>query len=80
MNIYLEIFGYIGTALILVSMMMSTIKWLRIFNISGSVISMTYSLLIVAYPVAVLNAALIIVNTVQLIKEFKKEKKNEACD
>lgn len=80
MNIYLEIFGYIGTALIIVSMMMSTIKWLRILNISGSVISMTYSLLVVAYPVAVLNAALIIVNTVQLIKELKREKKDEACN
>lgn len=68
--IYLEIFGYIGTALVILSMMMSSVTYLRIFNISGSIISMTYSFISVAYPVAVLNLALIIINAAQLIRSF----------
>ena len=38
MNIWLDVFGYIGMALVLVSMMMTSLKWLRIRNMSGAVI------------------------------------------
>lgn len=72
MNIYLEIFGYIGTALIIVSMMMKSINKLRIFNISGAIISIIYSALIGAWPVVVLNACLTVVNTYHLITSFTK--------
>ena len=69
--IYLEIFGYIGTALVLISMMMSSVVRLRIFNMSGSVISAIYAVLSAAYPVAVLNLGLIIINLIQLIRHYK---------
>ncbi len=68
--IYLEIFGYIGTALVIISMMMSSVPYLRIFNISGSIISMTYSFLCAAYPVAVMNLALIFINVFHLVRHF----------
>ena len=38
MNILLEIFGYIGTAFIILSMTMKSMNKLRVFNIIGSVI------------------------------------------
>ena len=44
MNIYLEIFGYIGTFLVILSMIMSNIKKLRIINILGSIITVIYSI------------------------------------
>lgn len=72
MNLYLEIFGYIGTLLIFLSMTMSTLKRLRILNLSGSVISMIYSLILPAYPIAFLNFGLVIVNVYKLITENKK--------
>lgn len=68
MNIYLEIFGYVGTALVLLSMMMTSVVKLRIFNTIGSVISMTYSFLCGAWPVVFLNLGLIIINVYQLIR------------
>jgi len=68
MNIYLEIFGYIGTALVLLSMMMTSVVKLRIYNILGSVISMTYSFLCSAWPVVFLNLGLIIINVYQLLR------------
>ena len=75
MNLYLEIFGYIGTLLIFISMTMSSLKRLRILNATGSVISMIYSLILPAYPIAFLNLGLILVNVYKLITENKKGEK-----
>ncbi|MBQ7780216.1 MAG: hypothetical protein IJ404_06945 [Clostridia bacterium] len=72
--IYLEIFGYIGTALVLLSMMMTKLSMLRVFNICGSVISATYSYLSGAMPVALLNVGLIAINLTQLIIDKKRKK------
>ncbi len=68
MNICLEIFGYIGTALVIISMTMKSINRLRAFNIAGSVISMIYSIFSSAWPVVVMNVFLIAINTYQLVK------------
>ena len=70
-NILLEIFGYIGTALIILSMTMKSINKLRMLNISGSVISVIYSLLISAWPTVILNVCLASINTYHLIKAHR---------
>ena len=75
MNIWLEIFGYIGTLLVLVSMTMSSLAKLRMVNVSGSVISMIYSLLISAYPIVFLNFGISLINVYKLITEKKKGEK-----
>ena len=69
-NILLEIFGYIGTAFIILSMTMKSINKLRIFNLTGSVISVIYSVLIVAWPTVVLNVCLAAINAYHLIKNY----------
>lgn len=79
-EIALEIFGYLGTALVIISMLMNDIRRLRIVNISGSVISVIYALLINAMPVAVLNLTLISINTYQLIKRHRQNKAAEAAE
>lgn len=68
-EILLEIFGYVGTALIVISMMMSSVKKLRILNMSGSVISVIYSALSDAWPIVVLNISLILINAFHLVKD-----------
>ena len=70
----LEIFGYIGTALVLLSFTMRDIKWLRIVNIAGSIISMTYAIIMNTMPVAVLNGSLILINGIQLARILRKER------
>lgn len=74
MNVYLEIFGYIGTLLILISMMMSSVRKLRIINICGSFISMVYALLCNTYPIVFLNLGLIIINVIQIYKLYSLNK------
>ena len=73
MNVYLEIFGYVGMALVLGSMMMTSLKWLRVFNLAGAVICATYGVLTNTWPTALLNIGILIVQTVQLIRLRKKE-------
>ena len=69
MDIYLEIFGYIGTALVILSMMMKSIGKLRIVNSIGGTISMIYSAFVNAWPIVVTNACIIAINTYQLISD-----------
>ena len=76
MNIYLELFGYLGTALVLLSMMMTSLVRLRWLNLSGSVVSMIYAFACRTWPVFVLNLCLTVINAVQLIRlGMKKEEK-----
>ena len=86
-KIWLEIFGYICTALVLVSFLMHDIKWLRAVNMAGGAISLIYAIIMNTMPVVVLNGSLILINGVQLARilrrerEMKKEKEtttNEA--
>lgn len=69
MNIFIEIIGYVGTAVVLASMLMTSMTRLRVINMCGSALSAVYALITGALPVVVLNVALITINTVQLIKE-----------
>ena len=73
-RIVLELFGYLGTALVLLSFTMRDIKWLRAVNMAGGFISLIYAILVNTMPVVVLNCSLIIINGVQLALIIKKER------
>ncbi len=74
MNIYLEILGYIGTAFVILSMMMTSVLKLRIFNMCGALLSLIYALCVHTYPVAVLNLSLLCINLVQTIRYLRQNK------
>ena len=80
MNVYLEIFGYIGTALVIVSMMMTSVVKLRIINMCGGLISLIYAVCVNTWPVAVLNVCLICINLVQTVRLLKgREDLQQVC-
>lgn len=70
----IEIFGYIGSVLVVVSMLMSSVVKLRVINVIGSVISGTYALIIGSFPLALMNGCLIVINIYNLSKLLKSEK------
>ena len=82
--ILVEIIGIVATLLILFSMLFKTTTLngdirMRVLNLIGSTIFTIYGCLLPAISTAVLNAALIVVNTyhlVSLLKEKKKQSKN----
>ena len=77
MNIYLEIFGYIGTGLVLLSMMMTSVVKLRLINMAGSLISMIYAIICTTWPVVLLNLGLILINGTQLLRMRKNKNEEE---
>ena len=68
MNIWLEIFGYVGMALVLLSMMMTNTAKLRAINLAGAVVCMVYGILTNTWPTALLNLGLSIIQIAQLIR------------
>lgn len=72
-NIALEIFGYVGTVLVIVSMMMTSVLKLRIINVCGGIISMIYSIFYNAWPVVIMNACLIVINVFQTIRQLRRK-------
>lgn len=69
-----EIIGYLGTALVLLSMMMTSVSKLRWFNLGGSVLSLVYALATGAMPVFVLNVSLACINSFQLYRLHRTNK------
>ncbi len=65
-----EIIGYVASALVAISLMMTSILKLRIINLVGSAFFTLYGLLIGAYPVAAVNAFIVGINVYYLSKIF----------
>lgn len=75
-----EIIGIISTILILISMLFktTTIKgstYMRSLNIVGSIIFVLYGCLLPAISTAILNGALVVINTYHLVILIKDSKK-----
>ncbi len=63
----IELYGYLGSVLVVVSMLMSSVVKLRVINTVGSVISGTYALIIGSFPLALMNICLIVINVYNLL-------------
>ena len=74
-KIIVETVGYIGSALVLISMLMTSVVKLRFINTIGSLIFTAYALCIVSYPTAAMNFCLALINIYNLAKLFKNKKK-----
>lgn len=72
----IEIVGYFASALIAISLMMSSIVKLRIINFVGAFIFSTYGFIIGSYPVGILNGFITLVDIYYLSEIFFK-KENE---
>lgn len=58
-------------------MLMSSVIKLRVINITGSIISGTYALIIGSFPLALMNICLIIINVYNILKLKKESRKYE---
>ena len=79
-SMYIELFGYLGSVLVVVSMLMSSVVKLRVINMVGSLISGTYALIIGSFPLALMNICLIIINVINLIKLLRVDRKYELVE
>ncbi|MDO5495683.1 MAG: hypothetical protein Q4G64_08220 [bacterium] len=66
-----EIIGWIGSGIIVLSMLQQRITRLRLVNLVGCLVSLAYSVAIGAWPLAGLNAALSAIQIYHLIKLWR---------
>lgn len=71
--ILLEAFGYVGTALVIVSMMMTSVLKLRIINMCGGSISLIYAIIYNTWPIVVMNACIICINFYQTVRQLRRK-------
>ena len=70
----IELFGYLGSVLVLVSFLLTSVVKLRVVNTIGSVIFAIYALIIHSYPTAVMNFCLVAINLYYLWKMNHSER------
>ncbi|HEX2208709.1 MAG TPA: hypothetical protein VHG93_13565 [Longimicrobium sp.] len=66
-----EVIGYAASALVAVSLMMSSILRLRLINLAGSAAFALYGVLIHAYPVAAMNGFIVLINLFYLYRMLR---------
>lgn len=79
-SMMIELFGYLGSTLVVVSMLMASVVKLRVINMIGSIISGTYALIIGSFPLALMNFSLIVINAYNLIRLLKSDKQYDLVD
>jgi hypothetical protein len=62
-----EIWGYISMVVVLISMSMRNMKWLRIINSISCGMFIIYGSILGAYPIVLLNSLVICINVYRLI-------------
>lgn len=70
----IELVGYLGSALVVASMLMSSVVKLRVINTLGSGIFAVYALMIHSYPTALMNVFLVGINVYNLIKLNQRDR------
>ena len=66
----IEIWGYFAMCIVLISMMMKNMKWLRILNSIACAMFVLYGFVLGAYPIIIMNILVIVINLSRLRKEL----------
>ncbi len=68
MNVWIEVFGWIGSGLLVVSLLQSKMLVLRIVNSIASAMLVLYNVLVETWPMVAMNAAVIVINAWHIAK------------
>jgi len=67
-----ELIGYVASALVAISLMLTSVLRLRVVNMIGAIAFTIYGLLIQAYPVAAVNALIVGINIYHITKMYRE--------
>lgn len=70
---YAEYIGFLASFTILVALLMSSVKKLRIINLAGAILMIFYGILIQKYPVIIMNIGTSMINLYYLRQMFLKK-------
>lgn len=68
-----ELFGYIASFFVAISLLMSSFIWLRVLNLIGAVAFIIYGSLLGSIPVVITNAFITVINVNYLIRMFRPD-------
>ena len=63
-----ELFGYIASFFVAISLVMSSFLWLRVLNLIGAIAFVVYGLLLGSIPVVITNGFITVIDIVYLIR------------
>lgn len=66
---FIELLGYFASIMVAISFLMKSINKLRLVNILGATCFVIYSVLIKAWPVALINSFIVCINIYYLTKK-----------
>jgi len=72
-SLFVELLGYLASVIVAVSIMLKSFIKLRKINMIGAFLLVIYSIIIKAYPVAVLNLFISLVNLYFIIQYYKQK-------
>jgi hypothetical protein len=78
MNVWIEVFGWIGSGLLIVSLLQSKMLILRVINSIASAMLVFYNVLVETWPMVGMNAAVILINAWHIGK-ILRERRAEAA-
>ncbi|MDO5411258.1 MAG: YgjV family protein [Lachnospiraceae bacterium] len=79
-HMMIEMIGYIGSVLVLISFLMSSVVKLRVINAVGGTIFSIYALIIQSYPTAIMNICLVAINIYYLARLKRNDRHYDIVD
>lgn len=73
-DFWLEAFGWAGSVLVVVSLMLANARRFRVLNLIGCIIATIYNAIFMIWPYAAMNAAISAINVYWLIRLRREEK------
>lgn len=71
-DLLLGALGWGGSALLVVSLLQSKLTRLRVLNLISCVLLVVYNIALSVWPMAAMNAALLVINGFYLVREARK--------
>ena len=80
MDVWIEVFGWIGSGLLIVSLLQSRMLTLRIINSVASAMLVFYNVLVETWPMVGMNAAVILINAGHIRKILRERRAESAVE
>ena len=66
--VWVEVLGWVGSALLIVSLLQTRLLRLRVLNTIAAVVLVAFNWLIGVWPMTVMNLAIVVINLVQIAR------------
>lgn len=80
MNVWLEVVGWVGSVLIVVSLAQARVLRFRWINLTGSVVATAYNVIVGIWPFAAMNGVIAVINVYWLVRLYREAHDEQVYD